>query len=102
MKRLTWACGIVWAVALTGALNAQKPESRHEQAPPKPAAPAAKPQHVEGSVKSLPIETTFVVTTSKNGEVTVKEHVAQLSKKLGDEISVRRFLRFQVGETIAA
>jgi len=38
----------------------------------------------------------------KNGEVTVKEHVAQLSKKLGDEISVRRFLRFQVGETIAA
>jgi elongation factor Ts len=38
----------------------------------------------------------------KNGEMTVKEHVAQLSMKLGDEITVRRFLRFQVGETVAA
>jgi elongation factor Ts len=38
----------------------------------------------------------------KNGEITVKEHVAQLGKKLGDEITVRRFLRFQVGETPAA
>jgi elongation factor Ts len=38
----------------------------------------------------------------KNPEVTVKEHVAQVSKKLSDEISVRRFLRFQVGESAAA
>lgn len=38
----------------------------------------------------------------KNGEITVKEHVAQTGKKLGDEITVRRFLRFQVGETAAA
>jgi len=34
----------------------------------------------------------------KNGEVTVKEHVAAVGKELGDEIVVRRFLRFQVGE----
>ncbi|HUS36763.1 MAG TPA: translation elongation factor Ts [Verrucomicrobiae bacterium] len=38
----------------------------------------------------------------KNGEMTVKEHVAQTGKKLGDEITVRRFLRFQVGESAAA
>ena len=38
----------------------------------------------------------------KNGEITVKEHAAQTGKKLGDEITVRRFLRFQVGETAAA
>jgi hypothetical protein len=34
----------------------------------------------------------------KNGEISVKEHVAAVGKELGDEIVVRRFLRFQVGE----
>ena len=38
----------------------------------------------------------------KNSEVTVREHVAGVARKLGDEISIRRFLRFQVGETPAA
>jgi elongation factor Ts len=37
----------------------------------------------------------------RNSEVSVKEHVAQISKQLGDEISIRRFVRFQVGETAA-
>lgn len=37
----------------------------------------------------------------KNSEVTVKEHVASVGKELGDEISIRRFLRFQVGESFA-
>jgi elongation factor Ts len=37
----------------------------------------------------------------KNSEITVKEHIAGLAKQLGDEITVRRFLRFQVGETFA-
>ena len=36
----------------------------------------------------------------KNSEVSVKEHVAQVSKQLGDEIKIRRFVRFQVGETV--
>jgi len=36
----------------------------------------------------------------KNSEVSVKEHVAQVSKQLGDEITIRRFVRFQVGETV--
>jgi elongation factor Ts len=34
----------------------------------------------------------------RNSEVSVKEHVAQISKQLGDEVTIRRFVRFQVGE----
>ncbi len=37
----------------------------------------------------------------RNSEVSVKEHVAQIGKQLGDEITIRRFVRFQVGETAA-
>jgi elongation factor Ts len=37
----------------------------------------------------------------RNSEVSVKEHVAQISKQLGDEIVIRRFVRFQVGEVVA-
>jgi len=35
----------------------------------------------------------------RNGEVSVKEHVAEVGKTLGDEITVKGFVRFQVGET---
>ncbi|HEU6448156.1 MAG TPA: translation elongation factor Ts [Verrucomicrobiae bacterium] len=35
----------------------------------------------------------------RNSEVSVKEHVAQVGKQLGDEITIRRFVRFQVGES---
>lgn len=34
----------------------------------------------------------------RNSEVSVKEHVAQIGKQLGDEITIRRFVRLQVGE----
>ena len=37
----------------------------------------------------------------KNPETTVNEHVATVGKKLGDEIKIRRFVRFQVGEATA-
>jgi len=37
----------------------------------------------------------------RNSEVSVKEHVAQIAKQLGDEITIRRFVRFQVGESAA-
>ena len=33
----------------------------------------------------------------KNGEVTVKEHISTVGKALGDEVTVRRFARYQVG-----
>jgi elongation factor Ts len=37
----------------------------------------------------------------RNSEVSVKEHTAQIAKQLGDEITIRRFVRFQVGESTA-
>jgi elongation factor Ts len=38
----------------------------------------------------------------KNSEVSVKEHVGSVAKQLGDEITIRRFVRFQVGEVPGA
>ena len=35
----------------------------------------------------------------RNSEVSVKEHVASVGKQLGDDITIRRFVRFQVGES---
>ena len=35
----------------------------------------------------------------RNSEVTVKEHLASIEKQLGDKIDIRRFVRFQVGES---
>ena len=35
----------------------------------------------------------------RNSEVSIKEHVASVAKQLGDEITIRRFDRFQLGET---
>jgi elongation factor Ts len=80
---------------------AKEKEIAAEQVKNKP--PQAIAKIVEGKLDKFYqtvclIEQGFV----KNPEMTVKEHAAQLSKKLGDEITVRRFLRFQVGETIAA
>jgi elongation factor Ts len=38
----------------------------------------------------------------KNSEVSVREHVAGVAKQLGDEVVIRRFVRFQIGESPAA
>jgi elongation factor Ts len=38
----------------------------------------------------------------KNSEVSVREHVGSIAKQLGDEITIRRFVRFQVGESTGA
>ncbi|HHY84823.1 MAG TPA: translation elongation factor Ts [Verrucomicrobia bacterium] len=35
----------------------------------------------------------------KNSEISVKEHVGSVAKQLDDEITIRRFVRFQVGES---
>jgi elongation factor Ts len=37
----------------------------------------------------------------KNSEVSVKEHIGSVAKQLGDEITIKRFVRFQVGEAAA-
>jgi elongation factor Ts len=38
----------------------------------------------------------------KNSEISLKEHLGSVAKQLGDEITIRRFVRFQVGESTAA
>jgi elongation factor Ts len=38
----------------------------------------------------------------QNSEISVKEHVAAIAKQLGDTIMIRRFVRFQIGETATA
>jgi elongation factor Ts len=38
----------------------------------------------------------------RNSEVSVKEHIGGIAKPLGDDIVIRRFARFQVGESPAA
>jgi elongation factor Ts len=38
----------------------------------------------------------------KNSEITVREHVAGVASQLGDAIGIRRFIRFQVGESTPA
>jgi len=37
----------------------------------------------------------------KNSEISVKDHVASIGKQLGDDIVIRGFVRFQVGESLA-
>jgi elongation factor Ts len=38
----------------------------------------------------------------RNSEISVKEHIASVASQLSDEITIRRFARFQVGEVPAA
>ena len=38
----------------------------------------------------------------KNSEISVKEHVASIAKQLGDDVTIRRFVRFQIGEAATA
>jgi elongation factor Ts len=37
----------------------------------------------------------------RNSEITIKEHMGSVAKQLGDEITIRGFVRFQVGEAAA-
>ena len=38
----------------------------------------------------------------KNSEISVKDHVAAVAKQLGDAVTIRRFVRYQVGESPVA
>ncbi|SRR5581483_3226912 len=80
------------------AVLAKEKEIAAEQVKNKP--PQAIAKIVEGKLEKFYqgyclVDQGFV---KKNSEVTVKEHVASVAKQLGDEISIRRFVRFQVGE----
>ena len=81
-------------------LIAKEKEIAAEQVKNKP--PQAIAKIVEGKLEKFYqgyclVDQGFV---KKNSEITVKEHVAAVSKQLGDEITVRHFVRFQVGESI--
>lgn len=80
------------------AVLAKEKEIAAEQVRNKP--PQAIAKIVEGKLEKFYqgyclVDQGFV---KRNSEVTVKEHVGSVAKQLGDEITIRRFVRFQVGE----
>ncbi|HXI53467.1 MAG TPA: translation elongation factor Ts [Candidatus Saccharimonadales bacterium] len=81
-----------------GAILEKEREIAAEQVKNKP--PQAIAKIVEGKLEkfyqtSCLLDQGFV---KRNSEVSVKEHVASVAKQLGDEIELRRFVRFQLGE----
>jgi len=81
-------------------LNKEK-EIAAEQVKGKP--PQAIAKIVEGKLEKF-YQTHCLVDqgfVKRNSEVSVKEHIGGIAKQLGDEITIRRFVRFQVGEKAA-
>jgi len=84
------------------AVLAKEKEIAAEQVKHKP--PPAIAKIVEGKLEKF-YQTYCLVDqgfVKKNSEISVKEHVASVAKQLGDEITIRRFVRFQVGESLPA
>jgi elongation factor Ts len=80
------------------AIVAKEREIAAEQVKNKP--PQAIAKIVEGKLDKY-FQTTCLVEQGflkKNSEISVKEQMAALAKQLGDEIVIRRFVRYQVGE----
>jgi elongation factor Ts len=82
-------------------LLAKEKEIAAEQVKNKP--PQAIAKIIEGKLEKFYqsyclVDQGFV---KRNSEVTVKEHAASVAKQLGDGIVIRRFVRFQVGESLA-
>lgn len=81
---------------------AKEKEIAEEQVKNKP--PQAIAKIVEGKLDKF-FQTYCLVDqgfVKLNAEITVREHVASVAKKLGDEIVIRGFVRFKVGESFAA
>jgi elongation factor Ts len=80
---------------------AKEKEIAAEQVKNKP--PQAIAKIVEGKLEKF-YQTYCLVDQGfvKKNEVSVKEHVAIVAKELNEEITIRRFVRFQVGESPAA
>src|SRR6516162_7297812 len=99
------AAGHPYAVSreqVPAAVVAKEREIAAEQVKNKP--PQAIAKIVEGKLEKF-YQTYCLVNqgfVKKNSEVSVKEHVGSVAKQLGDEIQIRRFVRFQVGESPAA
>jgi elongation factor Ts len=84
------------------ALIAKEREIAAEQVKNKP--PQAIAKIVEGKLEKFYqtyclMDQAFVKRDEANAEVSVKDHIARIGKKLGDEVTIRRFVRFQVGES---
>ncbi|MHB8521546.1 MAG: translation elongation factor Ts [Limisphaerales bacterium] len=83
------------------AVIAKEREIAHDQVKNKP--PQVVDKIVEGKLDKF-FQTTCLLDqgfVKKNSEISVKEHVAVVGKQLGDDLVIRRFVRFQVGETFA-
>lgn len=65
--------------------------------------PQAIAKIVEGKLNSY-FQTVCLVDQGfvKDPEKTISAYIGEVSKKVGDDIKVRRFLRFQVGEAVAS
>jgi elongation factor Ts len=87
---------------IPAAVVAKEREIAAEQVKNKP--PQAIAKIVEGKLEKY-FQTCCLVDqgfVKRNSEISVKEHIGSIAKQLGDEIAIRRFARFQVGETPAA
>ncbi len=83
-------------------LVSKEREIAAEQVKDKP--PQAIAKIVEGKLEKF-YQTYCLVDqgfVKKNSEISVKEHMGTIAKELGDEVAIRRFVRFQVGEAPAA
>jgi elongation factor Ts len=83
-------------------LLAKEREIASEQVKNKP--PQAVAKIVEGKLEKF-YQTYCLVDqgfVKRNSEVSVKEHIGSVAKQLGDQITIRRFVRFQVGEASAS
>ena len=88
--------------SIPAAVIAKEREIAAEQVKNKP--PQAIAKIVEGKLEKYYASCCLVDQgfVKRNSEVSVKEHLGSIAKQLGDEILIRRFARFQVGETPAA
>ncbi len=86
---------------IPAALIEKEREIAAEQVKNKP--PQAVAKIVEGKLEKFYQNTCLLDQgfVKRNAEVTVREHVGEVAKKVGDDIVIRRFTRFQVGEASA-
>jgi elongation factor Ts len=87
---------------LSPAVVAKEKEIAAEQVKGKP--PQAIAKIVEGKLEKY-YQTCCLVDqgfVKRNSEISVKEHIGGVAKQLADEIAIRRFARFQVGESPAS
>jgi elongation factor Ts len=90
--------GVVRREEVPAAVLEKEKEIAAEQFKNKP--PQAIAKIVEGKLDKF-YQTYCLVDqgfVKKNSEISVKDHVASVAKALGDDLTIRRFVRFQVGE----